>query len=133
MDISALNLYDGLPAKYKGNKPNTGPEPPPPDFSRFLKPKPGATPEELAELEKRRADMMKRRGPEAAEITDIAFRVNFVEIIGPFNPEEGPRMRAGKRSSLVRRTMPACTRKIVADFARRAYRGPVAPQEVNRC
>jgi hypothetical protein len=132
VDISALNLYDGLPAKYKGNKPNTGPEPPPPDFSRFLKPKPGATPEELAELEKRRADLIKRRGPKPPSITDIAFRVNFVEIIGPFNPKEGPSIESRKKIFTCTTHDAACTRKIIADFARRAYRGPVAPQEINR-
>jgi hypothetical protein len=130
--VSALNLYDGLPAKYKGNKPNNGPEPPPQDFSAFLKPKPNATPEELAELEQRRIALVKRRGPKPPLMTDVSFRVNFVEITGPFNAKEGPSLESRKKIFTCATQDAACTRKIVADFARRAYRRPVAAQETNR-
>lgn len=132
VDISGLNIYDGLPAKYKGNKPNTGPEPPPPDFSKFLQPKPGATPADLAELEKRRADLIKRRGPKPPMITDVTFRINFVEIIGPYNPNLKPSPESRRRIFTCTTQDPACARKIVSDFARRAYRRPADPQEVTR-
>ena len=130
--VSALNLYDGLPAKYKGNKPNMGPEPPAPDFSAFLKPKPNATPEELKELEERRIQIAKRRGPKPPLITDVSFRVNFVEITGPFEANEAPDPESLKKIFVCNTQDPACARKIVANFARRAYRRPVTPVEVNR-
>ena len=103
--VSALNLYDGLPAKYKGNKPNMGPEPPPQDFSQALKPKPNATPEELKELEERRVQIAKRRAPKPPMITDVSFRVNFVEITGPFNAK-----RNASRPRVARRSLPAQAR-----------------------
>jgi hypothetical protein len=130
--VSGLRLYEGLPAKYKGLKPNTGPEPPPQDFSAFLKPKPNATPEELVELEQRRAAVVKRRGPKPPLITDVSFRINFVEITGPFDQKEGPAAETRKKIFTCATQDAACTRRIVADFARKAWRRPVAAPEVNR-
>ena len=132
VDISGLNIYDGLPAKYQGNKPNFGPEPPAPDFSKFLQPKPGATPEELKELEQRRIQLKKRLGPKPPMITDVTFRINFVEIIGPYNANEKPSPESRRLIFTCTPQDPACARKIVADFARRAYRRPADPREVTR-
>jgi len=133
--VSALRLYEGLPEKYHGLKPTSLPAPPPRTFGPQAPP-PGATPDEIAAFEKRRAAIAAnggaRRGGGAPLITDVTFRVNFVEITGPFNAKEGP--PAESRSKIFTCTThdAPCTRKIVSDFARRAYRRPVEPQETDR-
>ena len=131
--VSGLNLYEGLPAKYKGLHPNTGPEPPARDFGAFLQaPKAGATPEELKEFEQRKAQAAARRNRSKDPlITDVTFRVNFVEITGPFNPKVGPSPESLKKVFVCGTRDAACTRKIVADFATRAFRRPATAQEVN--
>jgi hypothetical protein len=134
--ISALNLYDGLPAKYKGNKPNTGPEPPARSFAP-MPPGPDATPEQKAAYERRLANIAangggRRNANKPPMITDVSFRINFVEITGPFNPVQTPDPAARKKIFTCATQDAACTRQIVADFARRAYRRPVPAAEVNR-
>ncbi len=129
--VSVLNMYDGLPARYKGNKPNMSPEPPPPDMGRF-KPKPNATPAELKELEQRKKQFLSHFSSEGALITDVAFRVSFVEIMGPFNAVETPAPESRKKIFTCTTQDAACAQKIISDFARRAYRHPVEAQEVTR-
>ncbi|MDP9170649.1 MAG: DUF1592 domain-containing protein, partial [Acidobacteriota bacterium] len=131
--VSALRLYEGLPAKYNGAKPNHGPEPPPRDFGGGLKPKPGATPEEIKELEARRAAGAARRNAvKNPLITDVSFRINFVEVTGPFSPKEGPSAESLKKVFICGTRDAGCTRRIVTEFARRAYRRPVTAQESSR-
>jgi mono/diheme cytochrome c family protein len=134
--VSALRLYEGLPAKYNGIKPNTGPAPPPRNFGP-QPPPPNATPEEIAAYEKRLAAVAanggnRRNANKPPLITDVSFRVNFVEITGPFNPKEGALPASRKKIFTCSTDDAACTRKIVSDFARRAYRHPVEAQEVTR-
>ena len=132
--ISALRLYEGLPAKYGGLKPTSKPAPPPPDLDKLLaglKPKPGATPEDLKDLEQRRANVI-ARNTKPIQITDVSFRVNFVEITGPFSQTKGPSPESLKKIFVCGTQDAACTRKIVSDFARRAWRRPVTTPEVDR-
>ena len=132
--VSALRLYEGLPAKYHGLKPTGKPAPPPPDMTKLLaglQPKPGATPEELRELEQRRANVI-ARNTKPPQITDVSFRVNFVEITGPFSQTTGPSPDSRKKIFVCATEDAACTRKIIADFARRAWRRPVTTSEVDR-
>jgi hypothetical protein len=136
VDVSGLNIYDGLPAKYKGNKPNTGPEPPARSFVP-MPPGPDATPDQIEAYKRRLANFAangggRRGGNRPPGITDITFRVNFVEIIGPYNANEKPSPESRRKVFTCATQDPACARKIVADFARRAYRRPVDPQEVTR-
>lgn len=134
--VSAPHLYDGLPAKYKGLKPNNGPEPPPRNFGAFLQqPKADATPDEIAAFEKRRAAAaanQKRNANKRPLITDVTFRVNFLEITGPFKPQTGPSPESLKSVFTCSTKDAGCTRKIIADFARKAYRRPVTAAEVTR-
>jgi hypothetical protein len=132
--VSALKLYEGLPEKYGGLKPTAKPplpvrEPP------FFKPPPDATPERLKELEEfRKAFIARQNRP--PRITDVNFRVNFIEIMGPFEQRSGasPESR-GKIFAcghLDGGHNAACERKIVSAFARRAYRRPAKPGEIDR-
>lgn len=132
--VSALRLYEGLPAKYNGLKPTSKPAPPPPDMEKLLaglKPKPDATPEEIKEVEQRRANMI-ARNTKPPQITDVSFRVNFVEITGPFSQTTGPSPESLKKIFVCGTQDAACTRRIVSDFARRAWRRPVTAPEVDR-
>jgi hypothetical protein len=132
--VSALRLYEGLSAKYHGLNPTSKPDPPPPDLTKLLaglQPKPGATPEELKELEQRRTNVIDRN-TRPPRITDVGFRVNFVEITGPFSPTQGPSPESLKKVFVCGTQDASCTRKIVADFARRAWRRPVSGSEVDR-
>jgi hypothetical protein len=137
VDISGLNIYDGLPAKYKGNRPNNGPEPPARSFVPEP-PGPDATREQIAAYERRKAAIAanggggRRNANKPPSITDVSFRVNFVEIIGPYNPNGEPSSESRRRIFTCTTQDPACVRKIVSDFARRAYRRPVKPQEAMR-
>ena len=136
--VSPLRLFDGLPAKYGGLNPTTKPEPPPKvgPFP-FAEPPPDGTPKQLAEFEERRREFFARSNRPPV-ITDISFRVNFVEIAGPFEQKTGPSpeslariFRCGHPGAGAAHTG-SCARKIVANLSRRAYRRPPTAQEVSR-
>ncbi|HVR69975.1 MAG TPA: DUF1592 domain-containing protein [Vicinamibacteria bacterium] len=117
-------LYEGLPAKYAGPNPSKRPPPPPPEF----KPKPGLTPERLAEARKRFEERLK----DVAPVNEA--RVRHFEITGPFAPAKGPSRASLAKlyacGHLIGGHGPACLRRNVASLARRAYRRPVTPAEV---
>jgi hypothetical protein len=132
--VSALKLYEGLPEKYGGLNPTAKP-PLPVKEPPFFKPPPDATPEKLKEIEEfRKAFIARQNRP--PRITDVNFRVNFVEIMGPFEQRRGasPESRAKifACGHLDGGHNAACERKIVSAFARRAYRRPAKPAEVDR-
>ncbi len=133
VSVSALRLYEGLPAKYGGLKPTTKPEPPPRE-QKFALPA-DATPEQLKEFEAaRQAAIARRKRP--PQITDVSFHVNFIEILGPFEQRLGPSSESRRKvftcGHLDGGHTPECTRKLVSDFAQRAYRRPARPTEISR-
>jgi hypothetical protein len=134
--VSPLRVFEGLPAKYGGLKPTAKPEPPPRPLPEF-KPPPDVTPKELAEFEEMRKQFLARMN-RPARITDVNFRINFVEITGPFDQKTGPAPESLAKIFSCGHTVTgsahtaACARKIVAGVARRAYRRPPATAEVNR-
>ena len=102
---SIVRLYEGLPVSYGGPNPSKRPPPAP----RELKP-----------------------GEEPAPAN--AARVHHLEIVGPFEPVQGP-----SRASLEKIHAcghlhgghgPGCLRRTVTALARRAYRRPVSPAEI---
>ena len=107
--VSALRLYEGLPAKYGGLKPTGQPELAAGPFA-------GSG----------------RRGDRPPTITDISFRVNFVEISGPFNPITKPSPESLKKIYVCSEHTPACERRIVTSLASRAWRRPATTQEIDR-
>ena len=110
--VSALRLYEGLPEKYGGLHPTKRPEPP-------------APPQAFAGRGGR--DGRPARPP---QITDVSFRVNFIEISGPFNANTRPSPDSLNRIFVCREHTPDCERRIVGNLARRAYRRPATPREV---
>jgi hypothetical protein len=105
--VSALRQYEGLPAKYGGLKPTALPDPPAPTRPSFAG----------------RAN----RGP---RITDVSFRVNFIEISGPFHPNTKPSPESLQKIFVCREHTADCERRIVTSLARRAWRRPPAAREI---
>ena len=106
--VSALRLFDGLPARYGGLSPTPQPEP------------------------AVQSGFGGGRGNRPPRITDVSFRVNFIEISGPFQSNTKPSPESLARIFVCREHTPACERRIVTLLARRAYRRPASPGEVNR-
>ena len=118
-------LYEGLPRDYAGPKPSTKVIPPP-----EFKPPPGLPPERLESFRKRFEARQKERAP----VNDA--RVSALEIGGPYAQSRGPSTASlGKIficGHLHGGHQPSCARKIVRDFATRAFRRPVTEREINR-
>ena len=134
--VSFLRQFDGLPASYGGLNPSTRPVPAAPargGGGGGLQPPPNATPEELAQFQKRAAAAAGRS--RQAEPAD-AIVLNWVEVVGPFEYAKGPSDES-RRKIMICGHAPgahnaACARKIMSNLARRAYRRPVTAPEVDR-
>jgi hypothetical protein len=104
---SIVRLYEGLPARYNGPHPSKRAEPTP----RPLKP-----------------------GDDPVPVN--AARVRHLEIVGPFDPAQGPTRASLEKiyacGHLAGGHGPACLRQILTRFTRRAYRRPVSPAEIAR-
>jgi mono/diheme cytochrome c family protein len=122
---SLLKLFEGLPASYGGPNPTTRPIPSPPDFSRFLKIPPGATPAQIDDLKKRAAERI-----ELNKVPANRVWVHWVEATGPFNPPASSALETRKGIFICPAQEPGCDRKILSAFARKAFRRPVAPVEL---
>ncbi|HYP07950.1 MAG TPA: DUF1592 domain-containing protein [Bryobacteraceae bacterium] len=135
--VSPLRIFEGLPAKYGGLKPTAKAETEA-DTRPFTPPPPpaDATPEEKAEFERRRAAFgnRARRPQRPPSVADISFRVNFVEVKGPFDADTKPSDESRKKvlvcGHLDGKHAPACARTILTAFARKAYRRNVSEAEI---
>jgi hypothetical protein len=146
--VSALRLFEGLPAKFGAANPTKQPEPPPAPVASGASGRgrgpalaplpPDATPEQKAEFEKQQearaaaVAVFAGRGNKPPAVTDVSFRVNFLEISGPFNPKTAPSPESLEKVFICKEKTAACARTIVSTMARRAWRRPVTPVEVNR-
>jgi mono/diheme cytochrome c family protein len=135
--VSALRQFEGLPVKYGGLNPTAKPEPAPGSenpFEGFQLPE-DATPEQRAAFEARRKAFAARGGRGALKpprITDVSFRVNFIEISGPFNPNTKPSPESLAKIFVCHDRTPTCERRIVSDLAFRAWRRPPTSEEISR-
>ena len=125
---SILRLYEGLPARYRGPNPSRIPPLPPPQF------KPPAT-LPAAQIEERRKRFDERIAAiEKAPVNEA--RLSSLEIGGPYNQAKGPSVESLKKiytcGHVNGHHQARCARKIVADLARRAFRRPVTPQEIDK-
>ena len=127
-----LKIYEGLPPSYQGPNPSKRPEPPPPDparlMARFMKVPPNATPEQVAAARKKAEAAIAKLHVPANRVY-----VHYVEVVGPYNEKLGPYPEARKLIFVCgneQNHSPGCAHKIVAHFARRAFRRPVTPDEV---
>jgi hypothetical protein len=118
-------MYEGLPAEFGGPNPSRQHVAP-----REFKPPPGLPPERLAAFKKRFEARMKEKAP----TNDI--RISALEIGGPYSQTRGPsddslrkifvcgHLHGGHHAD--------CTRRIVGNLVRRAFRRPATPQEIDR-
>jgi mono/diheme cytochrome c family protein len=120
-----LRMYEGLPPACGGPNPSMKHITPP-----VFKTPPGLPPERLAEFKKR----FEARQNEKVPTNDA--RISYLDIGGPYLQAKGP-SEATLRKIFVCGHLhgghtPDCTRKIVANLARRAFRRPVTPPEIDR-
>ncbi len=124
--VAIPRIFEGLPPSYNGPSPSTRPIPPPREF----KPPPNATPERIAQLRKTFEDTQ----AELAKIPMNGVRINTLEIGGPYAQTTGPTRASLQKiytcGHLTGTHTPMCARRIVTDFARRAFRRPVTAREL---
>ena len=122
---SVLHLYEGLPWSYGGPNPARRPTPSPPPF----RPPENATPEKVEEARKRYEARIAQKAP----ANDA--RVRHIELIGPYAPAQGASAESLQKvyacGHLTGKHGPACARTILTSLARRAYRRPVTPADVD--
>jgi cytochrome c5 len=128
---SVVRMYEGLPPSYGGPNPSKRPTPPPPEF----RPPRNLPPEKVAEFKKRFEARLKEKVP----VNEA--RISYLEVRGPYEQSKGPSAESLKKiytcghinsSGSFAGHQQACARKIIANLARRAYRRPVTPEEVNQ-
>ncbi|HYP09633.1 MAG TPA: DUF1592 domain-containing protein [Bryobacteraceae bacterium] len=126
---SVLKLYEGLPASYGGPNPSKLPAPPARDPLRNLRIPDGATPEQIAKLKEEATRRAQRNRVPANRVW-----VHYVEALGPFDQQIAPPVTSRKRvftcGHIEGKHVSGCERKILADFAHRAFRRPVAAAEL---
>jgi cytochrome c553 len=124
--VSLERLYEGLPSSYNGPNPAKRPMPPPPKFEPPSHLPPAKIEELRKEHEKQKAQIVPANDA----------RINSIEIGGPYDQSKGPSAESLKDlytcGHLNGHHKPGCARKVVADLARRAYRRPVTPREVDK-
>lgn len=138
--VSFLRLYEGLPAAYNGPNPSQIPPPAPPNPDEIFRPAPGATPEDLAELEARKKRFIERLARQAGNVdarrrASAGFFMSNLDVTGPYEQHEGPSAESleliyncGHSNGV---HGPACARKILSNLATRAYRRPATETEVD--
>ncbi|PYR56036.1 MAG: hypothetical protein DMF85_17800, partial [Acidobacteria bacterium] len=126
--VAIPRIYEGLPARYRGPNPSSRPEPPKKEFT----PPPGAPPERVAQLRQR----FEETQAELQKIPLNGVRVAAVEVGGPYSQVTGPSPESiqkiyscGHRNGEHERW---CASRIMTDLARRAFRRPVAANEVDK-
>ena len=110
--LAVPRIYEGLPARYGGLRPTAKPQPAPGE------------------------DGWTRRMERPALITDVRFRFNYLEISGPFEADGRPDRQVLEKILVCGEVegdhAQSCKRRILAAFARRAFRRPPTPTEVDR-
>jgi hypothetical protein len=119
-------IYEGLPASYHGPNPSPRPEAPRKAFT----PPANASAERIVQLRK----SFDEREAELQKIPLNGVRIGTVDVGGPYDQVTGPSRQStaliyacGHRSG---QHTAACTPKIVTSLAERAFRRPVAADEV---
>jgi hypothetical protein len=126
--VAIPRIYEGLPAGYGGPNPSRRPEPAPKAFT----PPPDASPERVSQLRKR----FEETAAELQKIPLNGVRVSSVEIGGPYAQAMGPSRVSTDRIYTCGHPNGEhqrwCVSRIMTDLARRAFRRPVAPGELEK-
>jgi mono/diheme cytochrome c family protein len=124
--VAIPRIFEGLPPAYSGPNASTRPIPPPREF----KPPASATPERIAQLRKTFDDTQ----AELAKIPMNGVRINTLDVGGPYAQATGPARASLQKiytcGHLNGAHTPLCARRVVTDFARRAFRRPVTAREL---
>jgi mono/diheme cytochrome c family protein len=141
--VSMLRMYEGLPPSFGGPNPSKRPIPQPRQRRGGRPPQEppaDATPEQIAEFKARQEEIQKRiaefqkQAAERQKTLANAARLFVLEIGGPFEQATGPSAKSRALLYTCGHTngvhKPGCEKKIVTDFARRAFRRPVTAKEV---
>ncbi len=125
--VTIPRIFEGLPARYGGPNPSTKEEP-----VRVFTPPENATPERIAQFKQR----FEQAQAELQKIPLNGVRVNTVDVGGPYTQASGP-TRASLENVYVCGHLrgghqPMCARRIMTSLARRAFRRPVTPGEVQK-
>ena len=118
LSASYLKNYHGLPPSYKGPEPSK--RPPEPLISTG-----GKLSEKDIETLRKYGTRIKTDRLE----TRVDNRFESIDIGGPFTQADGPSPASLKAVFVCPQQTPACAKTIVASFARRAFRRPVAVAE----
>jgi hypothetical protein len=124
--VAIPRIFEGLPAAYSGPNPSARPIPPPREF----KSPPNATPERIAQLRKTFDDTQ----AELAKIPMNGVRISTLDVGGPYAQATGPTRASLQKiytcGHLTGAHTPLCARRVVTDFAQRAFRRPVTAREL---
>ncbi len=143
------NQFDGLPAVFRGPNPSQRPFDPcrlgpvggPQCLAAALKalddPNDGnanpTTPERIA---RRNEAIQSAKDAAARTPTFNGLSVHEVDITGPYEFKQGPTPESLRKiytcGHLDGHHMPSCQRKVIANLAYRAFRGPVTPEKIDR-
>jgi hypothetical protein len=125
--VAIPKIFEGLPARLQGPNPSLRPDPP-----REFKPPANATPERIATLKKAFDDAQ----VELSKLPLNGVRVASVEVGGPYSQNSKPSAESLARIYVCGHVdgthQPACTRQIIGNLARRAFRRPVSAQEIDQ-
>ncbi len=124
---SIQRLYEGLPARYHGPNPSKRPF-----QSPQFKPNENPSPADVAKAQKRFEASV--AASENAPVNDA--RLTSIEIGGPYDQAKGPSAESLRKiytcGHLNGHHLVRCAHEIVADLARRAFRRPVSPKEIDK-
>ncbi len=127
VSVSIQRIYEGLPPNYGGPNPSKRPIPPKPEFKP---PRREIPPERLAEIKKQ----FEARIAEKVPVNEA--RITGLDVIGPYDQAKGASAESVKKVFVCGHGeghhLPACGQKIISNLARRAYRRPVAAEEINK-
>lgn len=136
--------FEGLPPLYGGPNPSKRPVPPPREDVEGVHGLEAALAAETIpeRIERRKLEIERAKQQAALPITlrkETAFpgmSMTQIEVIGPFEPTQGPSPNSIRKIYICGRPgealAPGCERRILANLARRAYRRAVSSDEVDQ-
>jgi hypothetical protein len=129
ISVAVPRIFEGLPARYGG--PNPSPLPVP--AAKSFTPRPGATPEQIAQQRKQ----YEATQAELEKLPLNGVRVSSVDVGGPYSQPNGPSRASVEKiytcGHLVESAhTPMCATRIMTDLTRRAFRRPVSTSEVQK-
>ena len=129
ISVAVPRIFEGLPARFAGPNPSTHPAPEPKPFS----PRPGATPEQVAQQRKQ----FEATQAELEKLPLNGVRISAVDVGGPYSQPGGPSRASVQRIYTCGHPVdgahtPMCATRIMTGLTRRAFRRPVSAAEVQK-